>query len=130
MTSRATAPSLICEEFPAVTVPYWRSNTGFNFASAAERRIGPRTIVLGDRFAIEVNRADFLGKFFARGDGALMRLHGKFILRLPTDPVFTGKDFGGFTHVQSADRIGEAELQGDARLEIGEAEFSQRRRVF
>ncbi len=33
ITSRATAPSVIWEALPAVTVPLLRSNCGFNFAS-------------------------------------------------------------------------------------------------
>ena len=59
-----------------------------------------------------------------------MRLHGESILLFPADPVFAREDLGGFAHVQSADRIGEAELQGDARLEIGGTELGERGEFF
>ncbi len=59
-----------------------------------------------------------------------MGLHGEPVLVFPADPVFAREDFRGFAHVQSADRIGEAELQGDAGLEIGKAKFSQRGEFF
>ena len=34
-TTTAAPPSVICDELPAVTVPYRRSKTGLSFASAS-----------------------------------------------------------------------------------------------
>ena len=39
------APSVICEELPAVTLPQGRSNTGRSFASVSTRRIRPHAVV-------------------------------------------------------------------------------------
>ena len=44
MTTTAAAPSLICDELPAVTVPLtW--NAGFSLASASQRRVAARPFV-------------------------------------------------------------------------------------
>ncbi len=50
------APSVICEELPAVTLPQGRSNTGFSFASALRRRVRPHAVVVIVEFAVARER--------------------------------------------------------------------------
>ena len=48
ITTTADAPSLVCEELPAVTVPSAR-NAGRSLASACGRRVAPRSFVDRER---------------------------------------------------------------------------------
>ena len=82
----------------------------------------PWTIVHSNdfgRFSGQVNRANFFGEFFASGQSAGVRFDRESVLKLASDGMLTRENFGGFSHVQSANWVGEAELEADARLKVG-----------
>ena len=50
------APSVICEELPAVTLPHGRSNAGFNFASFSTEEFRPHAVVVIVELAVPRER--------------------------------------------------------------------------
>ena len=121
---------MIWEELPAVTEPCRRSKNGFSPREHGEGLILARPVILKHRMACfaagKIDGADFLGQPGPRRDGALVGTEGEFVLLLARDFKFPRQNLGGFAHIQAAYRIREAQLQRDARLEIGGAERAQR----
>ena len=115
------APSVICEELPAVTLPHGRSNTGFSFASDFGVEFRPHAVVVIVEFAV------------ARERGLDLALQAAFRLRVREplvafdrigvglfagDAEQMGDHLGGLAHVELDDRIGQPALEPDDRLEI------------
>ena len=115
------APSVICEELPAVTWPQGRSNTGLNFASVSVVEFRAHAVVVIVEFAV------------AREGGFDLAFQQAFRLRLREPLVAFGRigirlfagdaeemadHLGGLAHVQFGDGIGQPALEPDDRLEI------------
>ena len=80
MTSSATAPSVICEELPAVTrAVFFEDRAGVRRAPPAIGRCAGRCRgAIG--FAAEIDGADFLRQPGLGGERALVRLQGEGVL--------------------------------------------------
>ena len=108
ITSSATAPSVICEELPAVTVPaFARRPDAVWRALPASSRAGPRC-----RAAMTLPAADRSGRFPLRAAPSRRpradAIGRRTILIAPGDPVLAREQLRRFAHVQSGtpDRSG------------------------
>ena len=126
------APSVICEELPAVTWPQGRSNTGFRARQFLRRGIRPHAVVVIIEFAVARERGFDLalqpalrlrvGKPLVAFDRIGVRLRAG-------DAEQMADHFGGLSHVEFGDRIGQPALKADDRLEISRARFRDRRQI-
>ena len=123
------APSVICEELPAVTWPQGRSNTGRSFASVSAVEVRTHAVIMVEEFSVA-------------GEGGLdLALQKAFGLRMRESAMALGRigiglcarnaeemadDLGGLAHIQVGDGIGQPALEADDRLEIARTQLKRR----
>ncbi len=105
MTNIADAPSVICDDEPAVTVPLTGSNAGLSLRQRFWRRLGTNRFILGDQRQRSVLVAAFHRKNFvvksarrSRVCSTLVRTRGESVLCLTGDTVHPGKHFSSHSH--------------------------------
>ena len=126
------APSVICEELPAVTWPQGRSNTGFSFARLLRRGIRPHAVVVIVEFAVARERGFDLAlekTLRLRVGQPLVAFDRVSIRLLARDAEEMTDHFGGLSHVEFGDRIGQPALKADDRLEISRTRLRDRREL-
>ena len=107
--TRAAAPSVIPEEFPAWTVPFSESKTGGSFERDSTGRPGPRVLVLVHGHAPllsgDLDGRDLVGEA-ARGGrfpGPALGLGGVGVLLGAEDPVLPDEVLRGLAHQLAAE---------------------------